>query len=208
MKGLFVVFEGIDGTGKTTQVRRLAAALRALGREAVELREPTGGSHGAEIRRMAIEGRPDPDRERELFVMDRREDVERNILPALERGAVVVLDRYYFSTMAYQGARGIDPGEIRAENEEFAPKPDLLVLLDLSVAEALKRVRESRGAAPDEFEQADSLARVKAIFDALDDPFILRMDASGTENEIAQAILARVEELLAGRQEPRKTLRQ
>jgi len=197
MKGLFVVFEGIDGTGKTTQVRRLAESLRAQGREAVELREPTDGPHGSEIRRMAIEGRPDPDRERELFVMDRREDVAKNILPSLERGAVVVLDRYYFSTMAYQGARGIDPCEIRAENEAFAPKPDLLVLLDLSVDEALERVRKSRGGAPDEFEQAESLAKVKAIFDGLDDPFILRIDASGTEDAIARMVLARVEELLA-----------
>ena len=195
MKGLFVVFEGIDGTGKTTQVRRLAESLRAAGRETVELREPTDGPHGSEIRRMAIEGRPDPDRERELFVMDRREDVEKNILPALERGAVVVLDRYYYSTMAYQGARGISPGEIRAENEDFAPRPDLLVLLDLSVDEALRRVRESRGGAPTEFEQAESLARVKLIFDGLKDPFILRIDASGTEDEIARTILQRVETL-------------
>ncbi|MCX7017301.1 MAG: dTMP kinase, partial [Candidatus Sumerlaeota bacterium] len=125
MRGLLVVLEGIDGTGKSTQARRLAEALEARGHTTRVLREPTDGPHGSELRRMAREGRTDPQRERALFIADRREDVERNIRPALARGEIVVMDRYYFSTVAYQGARGLDPDELRAENEAFAPKPDL-----------------------------------------------------------------------------------
>ena len=200
MRGLLVVFEGIDGTGKTTQARLLAAALRAKGLEVVELREPTDGPHGREIRRLATDRRPDPPRERALFVADRKQDVEQNILPALRRGAVVLLDRYYFSTMAYQGARGIDPQVIRAENEAFAPKPDLLVILDLAVEEALRRVEQGRRAAADAFEQAGSLERVKAIYDSLEDPFILRLDGAKPEKKIARRILRRVEAVMAERQ--------
>ena len=199
MRGLLVVLEGIDGTGKSTQVRRLAAALRAKSLETLELREPTDGPYGRQLRRMAKEGRTDAQRERGLFIADRKQDVERNILPALERGAVVLLDRYYFSTVAYQGARGIDPQAIRAENEAFAPKPDLLVILDLPVEEALRRVGKSRAEMADAFEQADSLQRVKAIYDSFDDPFVLRLDGAAPEEQITQRILEQVESLLVER---------
>jgi dTMP kinase len=196
MRGKLIVFEGIDGVGKSSQVRRLAEALHGAGRDVVELFEPTDGPHGLELRRMAREGRRDPERERELFLADRREDVERNILPALRRGAVVLLDRYYFSTMAYQGAAGLDVQAIRSENEAFAPQPDLLVVLDLPVEEALRRVTGSRGSQADAYERAGALRRVKAVFDGLDDPFVFRVDASLGEEEISAVVLRRVEGLL------------
>ena len=119
-------------------------------------REPTDGPFGRRLRESATTGRLSAEKELELFHQDRREHVETLIHPALRGGEIVILDRYYFSTMAYQGVRGFDPGEIRRINEEFAPRPDLLLLLDLSLDTALERigVRDGRG---NEFEQRESL---------------------------------------------------
>ncbi|OPZ11315.1 MAG: Thymidylate kinase [candidate division BRC1 bacterium ADurb.BinA364] len=196
MSGLLIVFEGIDGAGKSTQLKRLGMALRARGRDVVELKEPTEGPHGQELRRLQSQGRrANPRRERDLFKLDRMDDARLNILPALERGAVVLLDRYYLSTMAYQGALGFDPEAIRKENEAFAPRPDLAIVFDLPVEEALRRVAERRGGQADAFERADTLRRAKAIFDSLGDPWIFRVDARRGEDEIAALILRRVEEM-------------
>ena len=139
-QGLFIVLEGIDGTGKSTQGGLLAEWFRAQGREVVASREPTDGPWGREIRATAATGRLSPQDELDLFLKDRRQHVEELIAPALAAGKVVILDRYYFSTMAYQGMRGFDPAEIRRQNEEFAPKPDLLFILDLDVVTALSRI--------------------------------------------------------------------
>lgn len=195
-QGLLIVFEGIDGTGKSTQVQRVAQALASQNIETVALREPTDGVHGREIRRMAAEGRADATRELALFMDDRREDVQQNILPALARGAVVLLDRYYYSTMAYQGARGLDARQILAENETFAPAPDLLVIMELPVEEALRRVKASRSAGPDEFEHAEYLALVKQHFDRIDHPNLLRLDARQTPEDLARQVVAAIQSLL------------
>src|SRR5512137_250225 len=123
--GLLIVLEGIDGSGKTTQAQALLRRLRRRGRRAVFFREPTRGRWGREIKRLAA--RADsltPEEELKLFVEDRRENVEKNLRPALAAGKVIVLDRYYFSTIAYQGAKGIDTRRIRRMNEAFAIPPD------------------------------------------------------------------------------------
>ena len=170
--GLFIVLEGIDGTGKSTQAGLLADWFRAQGREVVASREPTDGPWGRQIRATAATGRLAAEEELELFLKDRREHVEQLIAPALAAGKVVILDRYYFSTMAYQGSRGFDPLEIRARNEAFAPRPDLLVILDLDVDTALGRIG-ARGDTANEFEKRDALARCREIFLSLkDEPFV------------------------------------
>ena len=109
---MLIVFEGIDGTGKSTQVRLLAQALEERGLTVVTSREPTDGPFGQKLRLSMITGRLSPEEELALFHEDRRDHVEHLILPALEAGKVVILDRYFFSTMAYQGARGFDDGSI------------------------------------------------------------------------------------------------
>lgn len=197
-RGLLVVLEGIDGSGKSTQARLLAERLRdSSGREVLLEREPTDGPWGRKARESASTGRLAPREELELFLRDRQQHVEEVIEPALTRGAIVVLDRYYFSTMAYQGARGFDPTAIREENESFAPKPDLLIIPDVDLDTSLARIG-SRGDIANEFEQRDSLQRCREIFLSLrDEPFTRIVDAShDTIEEIASKIYALVDPLL------------
>ena len=104
----------------------------------------------------------------------RRQHVEELIKPALTKGHVVILDRYYFSMMAYQGARGFDPAQIRKENETFAPVPDLLLILDLDVDTALKRIG-SRGDTANEFEQHSNLSRCREIFLSLNSDGVIHL---------------------------------
>lgn len=165
--GLFLVIEGPDGTGKTTLAQALADALQAGGRQVVRLREPTDGEWGRRIRQAARNHtRPDdPLEEVRWFTEDRREDVATNIRPALANGSVVVLDRYFYSTAAYQGARGVDVDLILAQNREFAPEPDLCLFLRCDVDVARSRIG-LRGA-HDAFEALDYQRRVAAVFEQL-----------------------------------------
>jgi dTMP kinase len=176
--GVFIVFEGLDGAGKTTQVRLLCQRLQQAGYEVVSLKEPTDGPWGQKIRQMAQEGRHDvaPETELAWFLEDRRQDVEQHIRPALARGQIVVLDRYYFSTMAYQGARGFDPADIQHRNEAFAPPPDLLFLLEIPPAQGLARLQQARH--PDHFEQLDYLQRVALVFALMDFSYLRRIPAT------------------------------
>ena len=189
-QGLFIVIEGIDGTGKSTQSKRLAEWFRSRGREVVLSREPTDGPWGKKLRESATTGRLSAEEELECFLNDRREHVEMSIKPALAEGKVVILDRYYFSTMAYQGARGFDPSEIRRRNEAFAPQPDLLLILDLSVESAHGRIG-ARGDTANEFEQRDTLSRCREIFLSLrNEPFACVIDAEPSLNEVTADILS------------------
>ncbi len=128
----------------------------------VTSREPTNGPAGRALRESATHGRLSLEEELELFCRDRAEHVEQVIRPALAAGKIVLLDRYYLSTAAYQGARGADPAAIIARNEEFAPRPDLVLLLDVDPGSGLGRVR-GRGDVPDAFEREDALREVRRI---------------------------------------------
>lgn len=189
---MFIVIEGIDGTGKSTQAKRLAAHFRSAGKRVTLSREPTDGPWGTLLRNSAETGRLSPEQELETFLKDRRQHVEELIAPALSAGDVVILDRYYFSTMAYQGARGFDPQKIRKDNETFAPVPDLLLILDLDVDTALARIG-SRGDTANEFEQRANLQRCREIFLSVkDEPFARVIDANASAEEVAKAILAAI----------------
>lgn len=188
-RGILIALEGIDGAGKSTQVRLLAERLRDAALTVHTTREPTDGPWGRKIRQSAIEGRMSLEDEYQAFLHDRREHVETLIAPALTAGEVVITDRYYFSTAAYQGARGMDPAQIIAENEAFAPSPDLLVVLELDVTDGLARV-DHRGQGSDEFEHADALARCAAIFAALDRPELVRLDARQDPEAVHRQLIA------------------
>lgn len=204
-RGLFVVVEGIDGAGKTTLARRLTERLSEQGIKCLFTFEPTSGVFGTRLRKSSVgRRRLRPDEELDLFILDRREHVEETILPALSRGDVVVCDRYYFSTMAYQGARGQDPEEIRQINEAFAPAPDLVLLLDLDPASAVERIRKKRGEDPDNFEEIGYLERVAGIFRSLKDKAILRLDGRLPEDELLEQAWEAVLSLLSlSGQDPR-----
>ena len=188
--GKLIVIEGIDGTGKSTQATLLANHLRSLGNDVVQSFEPTNGPWGSKLRASATTGRLGIEEELELFLKDRRQHVDELILPTMERGGIVVLDRYYFSTMAYQGARGIDPASIRKTNETFAPEPDMLLILDLPVDIALDRVGVRDGEA-NEFEQRESLQFCRDLFLGLqNESFAHVIDASVDIDHVHEQICA------------------
>ncbi len=196
-RGLFLVFEGIDGAGKTTQVHLLETRLQQEGYPVVCCKEPTTGPWGQKLRHLAAHGRTvEPATELEWFLQDRRDDVAQSILPALERCQIVLLDRYYFSTMAYQGALGISPQDIQARNELFAPPPDLLLLLEVPVAQSLQRVRQRGGRS--HFERHAYLTQVAAIFGEMQFPYLTRIDASQAPALVHTCIWQAVVPLLAG----------
>jgi dTMP kinase len=196
-RGSLVVLEGLDGTGKSTQLPRLAARLRARGHEVVETREPWDCAPGRRIRELARRHEPiAAEDELALFMEQRRLHLRERIAPALARGAIVLSDRYFLSTVAYQGARGLDPDALLAANEAEFPLPDLALLLELPPGVGLARVASRGAPAEPAFESRDFLARVRAIFAALDRPYLERVDASGTpdavEARIAEAVSRRL----------------
>ena len=195
--GKLIVYEGIDGSGKTTHFERSAEWLRSKDYSVLTLREPSASPHGAKLRRSAIKGRLSPEEELNLFIEDRRWNVANNIQPALVKHQFVLLDRYYYSTIAYQGTRGIDLDEIRKKNEAFAPKPNLVLLFDLSPEISIERIKIDRGETPNLFEKLDYLSRVRDIFLSLKDEAIVRIDAAKPINAVWQQVEAALRPLLS-----------
>ena len=190
---MIIVFDGIDGCGKSSHARAVAQYLGSRGHGVVLLKEPTKESPaGKQLRDALLSGeRPSPEEELRLFVEDRKWDVENRIIPALNSGNVVVLDRYYYSTVAYQGARGIDTKRIWEMNS-FAPKPDIAFILDIEPEEAMKRLhrREDR----DYFEEIEYLRKVRDIFLSMRAlPEVVIIDSSGTFNETQKEIMEKME---------------
>lgn len=147
MTGAFITFEGIDGSGKSTQVRMLSSVLRLRGMDVVQTREPGGTPLGARLREALLDAQEqvDPLAELLLYAADRAQHVRALLLPALAEGRVVLSDRYADATVAYQGAgRGFEPSLVD-EVVGLATgglKPDLTLLFDLSVAESGERSRQ------------------------------------------------------------------
>jgi dTMP kinase len=197
-RGLLIAFEGIDGAGKTSQLQRLAAAMAARGLPPpATLREPTDGPHGRRIRGLAKSGGAASDPGfLELFLLDRAEDVEKNIGPALAAGRVVLIDRYILSNAAYQGALAPPggPGAILAANSAF-PWPSLTLLLEIDPVQALKRVA-ARGGLEPAFENPAFLAAVKAVYDSLEPPGLVRIDGRGEPDQVFGSVLAAAGPLL------------
>ena len=195
-RGLLISVEGIDGTGKTTQVQLLRKWFEERGRKAVALKEPTEGPFGKEISRRASAGALSPGEELRLFMRDREEDVRDRILPALKAGSVVIMDRYYQSNMAYQGARGLDVGGIKEANESFAPAPDLVIVLDIDPRRSLARVRACRDMVG-HFENEAYLEKVREIFLRIGrEPNAVVIDADAPVEEVHRRITKAVEERL------------
>ncbi len=200
LRGVFVTFEGIDGCGKTTQAERVERILRERGVEALRTAEPGGTPLGVKLRRILLEEEAElcPEAELFLFLADRAEHVRRVIRPALEEGKVVLCDRYYHSTLAYQGGgRGL-PMELVGSANEIATgglEPDLVVLLDLEPESALRRIERKdrvveRG--------IPFLKRVREAYLEMaegDDRFLVLDGERGAE-ELSETIAGRISALM------------
>ncbi len=162
-KGKLIVVEGIDGSGKSSLCQALFKKLSQKKKGVVMSQEPTNGPYGKKIKEALIKKTLSPEKFLELFYLDRLWHVKNFIIPSLEKGDIVLLDRYYLSTLAYQGAQGMDPDEILRKNETIAPLPDFVIFLEVSLETALKRV-SFRGEAKSCFEKKNFLKRVDEIY--------------------------------------------
>lgn len=210
-RGRFITFEGGEGAGKSTQVRRLVARLREAGVEVIATREP-GGSPGAEaIRNLVLTGSADrwsPATETLLMYGARRDHIERTILPALESGAWVVCDRFADSTRAYQGgAGGVDPAFISALEQHMLAdvRPDLTLVFDLPVEVGLSRAEsfaKADGHAETRFESKGVAfhERLRAAFQQIAQAEPQRcamIDAAASMDGVEQQVWAAVSSRLA-----------
>jgi dTMP kinase len=147
----------------------------------------------------------------EAFIKDRKEHVEQTINPALREGKIVIVDRYYFSTAAYQGARGVNPDELIRKNEAFAPEPDLLVLLDIEPKAGLQRIK-TRGDRANHFEKTGTLRKARDIFLSIKKPYLFRIDATQQPAEICNLIVRQfsglyVERIAKSNRDPHEKLK-
>ncbi|WP_210508560.1 dTMP kinase [Naasia sp. SYSU D00057] len=205
MTALFVTLEGGDGAGKSTQAALLEEWLQERGETVLRTREPGGSDLGIELREIILHrpGHIAPRAEALIYAADRAHHVATVVRPALERGEVVVQDRYLDSSVAYQGAgRTLEPTEIRALSLWAAEGllPDLTILLDLDESEGRRRLDASRTLYDRlEAEKAEFHQRVREAYlelaDAEPDRFLV-LDARRAPDELAEDIRARVEELI------------
>lgn len=186
--GFLIAIEGIDGAGKTTQAHFVQETLQGRKLAVIRTKEPTTGKWGQILRDSALTGRLSLDEEVETFLRDRREHVETVINPALHDGHIVISDRYYFSSMAYQGARGADADDLMRRNEQFAPEPDLLVILDIEPKFGLERIK-TRGDRANHFETTGTLEKAREIFNSIKKPYLRRVDATQAPEFIRDQIL-------------------
>lgn len=204
---MFITFEGIDGVGKSTQADLLEGWLTQAGHRVVRTLEPGGTELGQEIRHLLLhrKGEVAPRSEALLYAADRAHHVATKVRPALAEGKVVISDRYFDSSVAYQGAaRDLDVAEVRNISLWAVDGllPDLTVLLDLPAVEAMQR-RNRTGAEPDRLERERSdffdRARQQYLAMAAVEPRFLLLDASDSPDVIQQQIRDRVTELLGAK---------
>lgn len=205
LPGRFIVFEGGDGAGKSTQAHLLASALRATGREVLLTREPGGTEIGERLRSLVLDhgqGAVDARTEALIFAAARAAHVQQVIVPALEAGSIVISDRYVDSSIAYQGVgRGLGTADVASINEWATSglSPDLTVLLDVS-AEAGRARRTAGEAAEDrmESEPDDFHVRIRRAFTTLaaaaPDRYLV-LDAGAPIQKLAAEIHTRVASL-------------
>jgi dTMP kinase len=189
-KGKFICIEGVDGSGKTTQAKMLVRNLRGKDYDAVYTTEPSTGKIGALIRGFVLsrKNRVPIALEALLFAADRVDHVQTEVEPLLKQGKIVVCDRYLFSSLAYQGAAGLDLLWMDCINK-FALKPDLTLFLDVSPDVAISRLKRKKSV----METLQNLAKVREIYlDLAQQQRMVSLDGNKTVNEIAEDILKTV----------------
>ena len=189
-KGKFICIEGVDGSGKTTQAKMLVRNLRGKDYDAVYTTEPSTGKIGALIRGFVLsrKNRVPIALEALLFAADRVDHVQTEVEPLLKQGKIVVCDRYLFSSLAYQGAAGLDLLWMDCINK-FALKPDLTLFLDVSPDVAISRLKRKKSV----METLQNLAKVREIYlDLAQQQRMVSLDGNKTVNEVAEDILKTV----------------
>jgi len=200
MKNLFIVFDGLDGSGKGEMIKRLEKYLGKKKLKILVTKEPTGGYYGKEIREI-LKKEKDPKMGAEkclaLFVADRKEHLINEIEPFLEKGGVVICDRYYYSTIAFQHTQGIDMEQIIYQNMSFKT-PDITFILDLPAKMALGRV-DKRGDGKEKFEQLEFMKELRKNFlklkETLDDNIKI-IDSSRSKDEVFNQIKEEIDKLI------------
>ena len=186
-KGVFVCIEGLDGSGKSTHAHRLVRNLNKRGFDAVYTTEPSTGELGTFIRGTILEGKKRVPRvvEAVLFAADRFEHLEKEVKPALEEGKIVVSDRCVYSSLAYQGAAGLDLEWIEEINSSALP-PDLAVYIDVPPEVVVKRIRRKKSV----MERLETQRRVQKVYiKFVKNGKLVSIDGDKTKAEVEQALL-------------------
>lgn len=195
--GVFVCIEGLDGSGKTTQAHLLVRRLREQGHSAVYTREPSRGRIGKFIKKNCLHAqkRGSSIVEALLFAADRIDHCQREIVPSLNGGKLVLSDRYVYSSLAYQGATGLDLGWIETLNAK-AVRPDLAIFIDSTPAVVMDRLKPKRSV----MENLATQEKVREIYlRFVERGDLLRVDGSGSRGEVNDRILQVVYEFLKRR---------
>jgi dTMP kinase len=189
-KGCFICIEGLDACGKTTQTKLLVRRLRNKGYEAVYTAEPSHGKIGNFIRKYCLrsEKRVSSIVETLLFAADRFEHVEKEVIPSLNKGRIVVSDRYLYSSLAYQGATGLDLKWIEMVNEH-AIRPHLAIFIDVEPRVVMQRLKPNKSI----MENLETQQKVREVYlKFVENKELVRIDGNGSKKEVADAILKAV----------------
>jgi dTMP kinase len=186
-RGVFICIEGLDASGKTTHARRLVRSLRRRGFNALYTTEPSRGEIGRFIRKHILQRkrRVPSVMEALLFAVDRVDHVEKEIKPPLEEGKIVVSDRYVYSSLAYQGAAGLDPKWIEEINRLAMP-PDLAIYIDVPPEVVVKRIRWKKSV----MEKLETQKKVREVYmKFVENERLVPVDGNRTKDEVAKDIL-------------------
>lgn len=200
-KRLFIVLDGLDGSGKGEMVKRLKEYLADKDLKILVTKEPTDGKYGKQIKEILVEekdSRTGGELCLKLFVKDREEHLKKEIEPFLKQdNSVVICDRYYYSTIAFQHTQGIAIEKLIAENMPFKT-PDITFILDLPAGMALQRIGK-RGEKKEKFEQLEFMEELRENFLGLKDELedsIMIIDSSGSKDEVFEQIKKEIDKII------------